>query len=126
MVLCDVVRQKADRPSCHILECIMTNIRSLEHPPFPLVQRPFCVYVQLTGARVPGTCQVRVVNVDAEPEEEVFSGKVRPVDFSSLSPLDVSAVSITIDACRFPRAGMYSVQFWYNGVVLESRPLRLR
>jgi hypothetical protein len=126
MVLCDDVRIDPARPTCAHIDCLMSNIVSLEDPPFPLVREMICVYFILTGGHGKGMGQIRVAYMDREHEEPVFGSAEHLLDFSGQSPLDLLGVAFRIEACRFPRAGQYSVQFWYNGEKVEERLLRLR
>ena len=49
-----------------------------------------------------------------------------PLNFTGHSPLELLGVVFRIKGCRFPLAGHYGVQFWYDGQKVDERPLRLR
>jgi hypothetical protein len=125
-IVCEGVGVDPDRPNCTQIDCLMNSIRSLEDPPFPLLRESICVLLVLTGCRGQGTGQIRVAYVDDEQERPIFGTPVRPLDFTGRSPLDAVGVSYMIRDCPFPRAGQYSLQFWYNGRQLAERPLELR
>jgi hypothetical protein len=126
MLLCDDVRPDPDHPNCSHVECLMSNIVSLEDPHFPLLREMICVYLVLTECRGKGRVQVRVSYVDTTPEQVLFGTPEHEVNFSGVDPLETVGIPFRIRDCRFPQAGRYSVQFWYNGTKLEERPLGLR
>lgn len=126
MLLCDNARPDPARPNCTHVDCLMSNIVSTEDPPFPLIQERICIYLVLTGCRGRGTGQIKVAFCDAEPEMLLFGSLPHELDFTEHSPLELLGVTFRIEACRFPRAGRYAVQFWYNEKMLEERPLQLR
>jgi hypothetical protein len=126
MLLCDDVRIDPDTPTCTHIDCLMSNIVSMEDPPFPLVREMFCVYLVLTECHGSGIGQIRVAFVDEEVKKPIFGSPEHALDFSGHSPLELLGVVFRIEAGMFPRAGQYSVQFWYNQQKLEERPLRLR
>lgn len=126
MLLCDDARVDPDKPGCTHIDCLMSNIVSLETPPFPLVREMVCVYLVLTACHGSGIAQIRVAYSDTEPEELLFGSQPHTLDFAGQSPLDLLGVTFRIETCRFPRAGRYSVQFWYNEQKVEERALQLR
>jgi hypothetical protein len=126
MLLCDDVRPDPVHSHCTHVECLMSGITSREEPPYPLLREMICVYLVLTECYGRGTCQIRVIDVDAEPEVALFGTPVHTLDFTSADPLELVGIPFRIRDCRFPHAGMYSVQFWYNGQKIEERYLRLR
>jgi hypothetical protein len=132
MAICPIVRYmllcddwKLNGPNNRRLTIIglITNIHSLEAPPFPLFYREFCVFLTLTEGR--GNGQGQIACVFEETGQTVFETPKRPIPFGP-NPLDVVGVPFRIRNCTFPRPGRYSIQFWYDGVMVEERPLRLR
>jgi hypothetical protein len=126
MILCDDARVDPDKPNCTLIDCLMNNIVSLEKPPFPLVREMLCVYLVLTGCHGSGTAQIRVAYCDTEPEQPLFGSPPHTLDFAPHSPLELLGVTFRIEGGLFPRAGRYSVQFWYNEHKVEERALQLR
>ena len=126
MILCENVRIDLNRPACADIDCLMGKIKSLEEPPFPLLQELICVYLVLTECYGSGTGEIRVVYVDGEQEQLVFSSPQHPLDFAGHSPLELLGVVFRVEAREFPQSGRYAVQFRYNGAKLEERPLLLR
>ena len=102
---------------------LIWNIRSLEDPPFPLLHQGFCVFLAMAGGRGDGEGQI--VCVLKQTRERIFETRKRAIPFPT-DPLEVVGVPFRIGDCIFPHAGRYSVQFWYDGVMIEERPLNLR
>ena len=126
MLLCDDIRVDPDNPACVHVECLMSEIVSLEIPPFPLLREMLCVYLMLTECYGNGVAQIRVVYSDGEHEVPLFGSPEHRLDFTGHFPLEVLGVVFRIEACLFPESGRYTVQFWYNGEILEERPLRAK
>ena len=126
MLLCHDVHPDAKNPACTDIECLMTNVVSLDEPPFPLLREQLCVHLALTDCHGQGRVQVKVASVDYEDDLVCFGSAEHVLDFRQHSPLEVLAVVFRIKDCEFPFAGRYSVQLWYNGEVLEERPLLLK
>jgi hypothetical protein len=101
---------------------LITNIRSLEDPPYPLLYREMCVFLALTEGR--GQGEIRLICFTEEGEETVFD-IVRTISFGT-DPLEVVGVPFRIRNFLFPKAGVYSVQLYYEGELVEERTLRLR
>ena len=123
MLLCDDWR--VDGPSNRRVTIIglIWNIHSVEEPAYPLFYREFCVFLALTEGRGQGEGHITCVFEDTG--EKVFETRKRPIQVRP-DPLEVIGVPFRIRDCSFPQPGRYSVQFWYDGVVIEERPLRLR
>lgn len=126
MLLCDDVRPDQDNPTCTHIDCLMSSIVSKEEPPFPLIREQICIYLVLTECYGQGTGQIRVAYLDAENEQPLFGSPPHRLDFAGHSPLELLGVVFRIEGGRFPKAGQYAVQFWYNEQKVEERPLRLR
>jgi len=102
---------------------LISNIYSLEDPAYPLLYREICVFLTLTEGR--GQGEAKIVCVMEETGEMVFETRSRPIPFGP-DPLEILGVPFRIRDCSFPRAGMYSIQFWFDGELVEERPLRMR
>jgi hypothetical protein len=72
-----------------------------------------------------GQGEGQIVCVLEETGQKMFETAKRPIPFGP-DPLEVVGVPFRVRDCRFPRPGLYSIQFWYDGAKLEERPLRLR
>jgi hypothetical protein len=123
MLLCDDWRLESPNNRRVTVIGLIWNIHSIEDPPYPLSYREFCVFLALTDGR--GQGEGRIVCVFEDTGETVFETRNRPIPFGP-DPLEVVGVPFRIRDCSFPRPGRYSVQFWYDGVMVEERPLSLR
>ncbi len=123
MLLCDDWRVDEDNDHRITIVGLLTSIYALDDPPYPLRYREFCVFLTLASGR--GVGEGHIVCISEDTDEPVFATRRRTITFGP-DPLEVIGVPFRIRDCTFPRAGRYSVQFWYNGVMLEERPLQLR
>lgn len=122
MLLCDDWTLDTENDRRITVIGLITNINSLEDPPYPLLYREFCVLLVLTEGR--GEGEARIVCLLEETGEKVFETSGR-LTFG-VDPLEVIGVPFRIRDILFPRPGLYSVQFWYEGELVEERPMRLR
>lgn len=102
---------------------LINNIQAKDENPYPLTYRELCVFLALTDCS--GTRDGWIVCVIEETGEVVFATAPRPIPFSP-DRLQIVGVLFRIQDCRFPLPGLYSIQFWYDGVRVSERPLRLR
>jgi len=102
---------------------LLSNIRALDQPPYPLLYREMCVFLALTEGRGQGDGQI--VCMFEETGQKIFETAQRSIQFGP-DPLEVLGVPFRIRDCQFPFPGLYSVQFWYDGVNIEQCPLRMR
>jgi hypothetical protein len=123
MLLCDDWRLDGPNNRRVTIVGLIWNIHSLDEAPYPLFYREFCVFLALTEGR--GQGEGHIACVFDETGETVFETGKRPIQFTP-DPLEVLGVPFRIRNCTFPKPGRYSVQFWYDGVMLEERPLRMR
>ena len=123
MLLCDDWKLDPANNRRVIIIGLISNIHALDQPPYPLLYRELCVFLALTEGRGQGEGQI--VCVLEESGQKIFETPNRPITFGP-DPLEVVGVPFRIRDCRFPSPGLYSVQFWYDGVKLAERPLRLR
>lgn len=123
MLLCDDWRVDPDNHRRISIIGLLGNIHSLEAPPYPLFYREMCVFLVLTEGR--GQGEGKIVCVFAENGQKIFETRGRPISFGD-DPLEVVGVPFRIRDCSFPQSGLYAVQFWYEGELVEERPLRMR
>jgi hypothetical protein len=123
MLLCEDWKAGPDNPSRVTIIGLISNIRALDQPPYPLLYPEICIFLALTEGRGQGEGQI--VCVLEETGQKMFETAKRPIPFGP-DPLEVVGVPFRVRDCRFPRPGLYSIQFWYDGAKLEERPLRLR
>lgn len=123
MLLCDDWRLDGPNDRRVTIIGLIGNIHSVDEPPYPLFYREFCVFLVLTEGR--GQGEGHIVCVFEETGRKVFETRTRPILFPP-DPLEVVGVPFRIRNCSFPQPGRYSVQFWYDGTMVEERPLRMR
>lgn len=123
MLLCDDWQLDAQNNRRLTIIGLISNIRSVEDPPYPLFYREMCVFLALTEGR--GQGEGKIVCVFEESGQRLFETRGRPISFGP-DPLEVVGVPFRIRDCSFPHAGLFSVQFWYEGELVEQRPMRLR
>ena len=123
MLLCDDWRVDPDNSNRVTIIGLITHIHAVEDPPYPLFYQEMCVFLVLTEGR--GKGKGKIVCVFEEDRRKVFETRSRPISFGP-DPMEVVGVPFRIRDCSFPRAGLYMVQFWYEGELVEERPLRMR
>ena len=123
MLLCDDWRVDPDNGRRVVIIGLISNIDAIDEPAYPLLYPEICVFLVLTDGY--GQGQGKIVCVYEETGERVFETRSRPILFGP-DPLEIVGVPFRIRDCPFPRPGMYSVQFWYEGELVDERPLRLR
>jgi hypothetical protein len=102
---------------------LISNIHALDDPPFPLLYKEMCVFLALTDGH--GQGEGKIACVYEASGQKIFETRPRAITFGP-DPLEVLGVPFRIRDISFPHAGLYSVQFWYEGELVEERPLRLR
>jgi hypothetical protein len=123
MVLCEDWRLDRQNNRRVTIIGLISNIHSLDDPPYPLFYGEICVFLALTEGR--GKGEGKIVCVFEETGQKVFETRARPISFGP-DPLEVVRVPFRIRDCSFPQAGLYSVHFWYDGEIVEERSVRLR
>ncbi len=123
MLLCDDWRLDPQNNRRVTIIGLISNIHALEDPPYPLFYREMCVFLALTEGR--GQGEGNIVCVLEETGQRIFQTQPRPIVFGP-DPLEVVAVPFRIRDCSFPQADLYAMQFWYEGELVEERPLRMR
>ncbi len=123
MILCEDWSTDPHNPRRVNILGLLSNIRSVDEPAYPLLLPELCIFLALTEARGQGTAQITCVL--EEDGRKIFATPRREVTFPP-DPLEVIGVPFRIRDCLFPKAGLYSIQFWYNETMVEQRPLRLR
>lgn len=122
LVVCDDVT-RSPVTNRETLVGLISTIDSRRDPPFPVTHPALCVYVQLTECRGNGAVRVRIAQDDTDTE--VYATPVRTVSMGT-DPLAIRSLVFRVLNCSYPAAGLYWVQFWYNGQILAQQPLVLR
>lgn len=123
LILCEDVQTDQENSGRVTLVGLIGALRSLEEPPFPLVYRELCVFLELTGCR--GAIQGRVEIQHADSGQVVFRTRTRAMPLGS-DPLEIVGVTFRLRNCLFQSPGLYWVQFWCNEQMTEQQPLLLR
>jgi len=123
LIPCEDVQADADNPRRVTLVGLINAIRSLDEPPFPLLYRGMCVFLQLTECRGPAECRIELQHADTG--QVIFRTRTRSIPFGA-DPLEVFGAIFRMRNCLFQESGLHWVQFWYNGKMLAQQPLVLR
>jgi hypothetical protein len=123
LIVCEDVQIDPDKPRRVTLAGLISAIRSLEEPPFPLLYRELCVFLQLTECRGPGEGRIEIQHADSS--RVVFRTRTRTLPLGE-DPLEVVGMTFRIRNCLFQEAGLYWVQFWYNEQIIAQQSLLLR
>jgi len=123
MLLCDDWHVDADNRNRLTIVGLISSIRAIDDPPYPLLRQELCVFLILTGGR--GQGEGHIVCVFEDTGQTIFESGRRPIAFGP-DPLEVVGVPFRIRDCRFPFPGLYGIQFWYDGMKLAECPLLMR
>jgi Family of unknown function (DUF6941) len=123
LIVCEDVQTDPEHERRVTLVGLISALRSLDQPPFPVLCRELCVFLQLTDCR--GAADGRIEIRHADSDRVVFRTRTRTIPFSN-DPLEVVGVNFRIRDCLFEEPGLYWVQFWYNEKMLAQQPLLLR
>jgi hypothetical protein len=123
MILCEDVQTDVDNPNRISLIGLITAIRSLAQPSFPILYPEICVFLQLTGCR--GAADGKIEIQHADSGQVVFRTRTRTISFGS-DPLEVVGIVFRIRNCLFQVEGLYWVQFCYNEVMIAQQALLIR
>jgi hypothetical protein len=123
LILCEDVQTDATNSPRVTLVGLISALRSIEQPPFPLLFPEICVFLQMTECR--GSAEGRIEIHYADSNAVVFRTRTRTIQFSS-DPLEVVGATFRIRNCFFQAPGLYWVQFWYNELMIAQQPLVLK
>ncbi len=102
---------------------LLTSIRSVEHPAYPLEYEEVCVLIFLTECR--GTAEVLLACIDEESERVIYKSERHEIQIGH-DPLAVIIFPFRVRGVRFSHPGVYRFELWYNGDALAEQTLRLR
>jgi hypothetical protein len=123
LIVCEDVQTDPDNPRRITLVGLISAILSIEEPPFPLLYREICVFLQLTECRGPADGRIEIQHADSG--QVVFRTRTRTIPFPS-DPLEVGGVTFRLRNCFFQEPGLYWIQFWYNEQMIAQQPLVLK
>jgi hypothetical protein len=102
---------------------LISTLVALDDPPYPVLYRELCLFIAFADGR--GRASAKVVCAFEETGETVFESPPQKIELGN-DPLTVTMILFRLRDCPFPFPGIYQLQLWYDGVMLEERPLRLR
>jgi len=103
LIICEDVQTDPAIPRRVTLVGLISAICAVEEPPFPLLYRELCVFLQLTECR--GSAEGRVEIRHADSDQVVFRTRTRTVPFPN-DPLEVVGATFRIRNCLFQQAGL--------------------
>jgi hypothetical protein len=123
MILCDDWKCEPENNNRVTIVGLLSYFRSTGSPPYPLRLRELCVFLVLTEGR--GQGEGKIVCVFEDTGQKVFETPARIISFGS-NPLEILGAPFRIRDCPFSQPDLYSVQFWYDGLMVDERPLLMR
>ena len=123
MLLCEDVRRDPNNPNKVDVLGLLSTVRAVGEPAFPLHLPVLCVYLEVSGGR--GTGQARIDCRQADSGQILFSNPSHALTFSP-NPLAVRFLIFRITDCFFAEPGLYWIQFRYNQRILAEQPLVVR
>ena len=114
LVICDDIEDRWEADSLFDLLGVRTQLQASL---FPHTCPQLCAYAQVTGHE--GTSVCRVVVVRAENDEEIDSAPEAVIDFTG--PRDFIILRFWLVDCKFPAAGVYYVQMYFDGKLCSER-----
>jgi hypothetical protein len=125
LIVCEDIQTDPNDPRRVTLVNLISAIRSTGQPPFPLLYRELCVFVQLTECRGSAGVEVRIIHADTGQFGYPGPGQPWAVALPN-DPLEVVGLRFRIRNIPFPVPGLYWVQFCCGGELLAQQPLVLR
>jgi len=101
---------------------VMSSIRSLTVPAYPIVFPQVCGFALYTESRSAGDGRVEIL---AEDGALLYRTPRHALPFGQ-DTLEVHGALFRIRDFPVPAAGLYWVQFWYNDDMLVQQPLLMR
>lgn len=123
LIVCEDVQTDPEHRLRVSLHGLLSAIRSLETPSYPLLYKEFCVFLQLTECRGPGDGRIEIRHADSETR--IFATRTRTMPLPN-DPLEIVGVTFRIQRCLFNEPGLHWVQFWYNEKLVAQQALLLR
>lgn len=123
LIVCEDVQTDSANPRRVTLVGLVSTIRSIDQPPFPLLFRALCIFLQLTECRGAGEGRIEIQHADSN--RVVFRTLTRLIPFGN-DPLELNGIVLRLRNCLFQEPGLHWVQFWYNEEMIAQQPLLLR
>lgn len=123
LIVCDDVVKDPNRPKRVTIVGLISAIRVVSDPPFPLLYRELVVFSQLTEVRAAGEIRVDVVRLD---DDQLLSRtRAQAVNVGN-DPLAIHGLVFRIRDVVFPAPGLHAVRLWYNDQQIAEQPFLLR
>jgi len=122
LLACDEVRTNPDNYQRIDVFGLITMIRSIADPPFPVVRPVLCALVIFTGVQGNGELLLRIFHDQAG--RVVFRSSPREVRFVGASEA-VLGIVFRIRDCSFPMAGLYWIEVVFTGSVIARQKIWL-
>ena len=123
LMICENAVRDPDNPHRVSLLGLASTIRSKDEPPYPLLLREVCVFVQMTECVGAGDLHVQIFHPDSG--DLLFRTKSRRLDFGD-NPLEIHGIIFRIRDLAIPRQGLYTFEFCYNGITEAEGYLLMR
>lgn len=98
LIVCEDVQTDPDNPHRIMLVGLVSTIRSMDQPPFPLLFRELCVFLQLTECRGPAEGRIEIQHADTG--QVVFRTQTRTIPFAT-DPLELVGATFRLRNCLF-------------------------
>ncbi len=122
MLLCDDAQPNPSNPKKVDVHGLLSVIQSITDPfVYPRVHS-FTIYLALTEGRGEGELQIVVASADSAAK--IYKSPSYSIRFTN-DPLCVYGVIVYVHTCSFPQAGLYWVECWYNGTMIDHQPLEV-
>ena len=122
LIVCEDIIADPNNPNRVSLVHVVNSIRSMKQPPYPVRNPQLCVFIQLTGCRGPGEFRVEIR--EADMDEVIFATKTFRGSFPN-NPLTVHGLRFRFRNCKFPRPGLYWLEFFFDNQVVAQQPITL-
>lgn len=122
MVLCEDVLPGPDATGNVHLMNVFTAITPRTHPQYPLLFPQICVFLQITDHQGAHQGQIRVRNLSTD--RLVFGSSMHQIELESR--LQLKLILFRIRNCPFPESGIYSVEFYWDGIWITDWRLQLK
>jgi len=123
MLLCEDCLTDPKNPRRISIAGLLSHFNAVDDPPYPAFCEELCVFLALTEGR--GQGRGKIVCTYEESGQKIWESREHFIEFGP-DPLEVTAVLFRICRFWFPHPGRYLIEFWYDGVKVEERPLLLR
>jgi len=123
MLVCDGWRADPENAKRITIVGLVNKVAPRPGESFPLLVREMCVVLFLTEGYGRSSCKVMCVN--DETGKIVHDSGPRSIAFGE-DRLGVVGVPFRMRNLVFTDPGLYTVEFWYGGELVEERPFRVR